>query len=185
MPAEQDDARARQLEALRRYVAELGVQRNRPAVEPMAPQPTSQRQRRPSPPWLLFTGILVVVALVGGGLVGAVAWSGDRPAGTRTAGVTSAAQRPTVTIAGPMASAACKTAVDRANAMLAAAVNLRRAAVDQGRILRDPANRRLSGREVLHKVAPALQAGSSESDRFNRALADYREVVDQCKLQAP
>jgi hypothetical protein len=26
---------------------------------------------------------------------------------------------------------------------------------------------------------------SSESARFDRALADYRRVVDQCKLQAP
>jgi hypothetical protein len=25
----------------------------------------------------------------------------------------------------------------------------------------------------------------NESHRFNRALADYRQVVDQCKLQAP
>jgi hypothetical protein len=96
-----------------------------------------------------------VVALVGGGLVGAVGWSDDRPAGSRTAGVSAATQRSTVTIAGSMASAACKTAVDRANAVLVAAVNLRRAAVEQGRILRDPANRRLSGREVLERVAPA------------------------------
>jgi hypothetical protein len=152
MPPEQDDARARLLEALRRYLAKLGVQQSRPAVEPMAPPSASQRQRRPSLPWLLLIGVLVVVALVGGGLVGAVAWSDDRPAGSRTAGVSAATQR---------------------------------AAVEQGRILRDPANRRLSGREVLERVAPALQAGSSESARFNRALADDRQVVDRCKLQAP
>jgi hypothetical protein len=90
-----------------------------------------------------------------------------------------------VTIAGSMASAACETAVDRANAMLAAAVNLRRAAVAQGRILRDPANRDLTVGEVLKKLAVSEQAGSRESARFNRALADYRQVVDQCKLQAP
>ena len=110
MPPEQDDDRARQLEALRRYVAELGVQRDGPAVETAKPQPASQRQRGPSPPWLLLTGILVVVALVGG-VRGAVAWSDDRPAGSRTAGVSAATQRPN-TIAGPVASAACKTAVD-------------------------------------------------------------------------
>ena len=39
--------------------------------------------------------------------------------------------------------------------------------------------------QVLERVAPALQAGSRESDRFNRALADDRQVVDQCQLQAP
>jgi hypothetical protein len=26
---------------------------------------------------------------------------------------------------------------------------------------------------------------ASESDRFDRVLADYRQVVDQCKLRAP
>jgi hypothetical protein len=72
-------------------------------------------------------------------------------------------------------------AVDRANVMLASAVRLQVAVAEQERILRDPANRRLSGREVLQKVAPALQAGSSESARFNRALVDNRRLVDQCK----
>jgi hypothetical protein len=69
--------------------------------------------------------------------------------------------------------------------MLAAAVNLRRASVEQGRILRDPANRRLSGSKVLQKLAPALQVSAGESARFTRALADYRSVVNQRKRQAP
>jgi hypothetical protein len=186
MPGEQDDVRARQLEALGRYVAELGVQRDGPVVETAQPQPTSEGQWRSSPPWLLLAGLLVVVALVGGGLVGAVAWSDDRPAGgTGSAAVASATPPPTVTTAGPMASAACKTAVDRANAMLASAVRLREAVGEQGRILRDPATRRLSGPQLLERVTPALRAGASESDRFDRALADYRQVVDQCQLQAP
>jgi hypothetical protein len=186
MPPEQDDARAHQLEALRRYVAELGVQRDGPTAEASEPQPVSERRRRPSPPWLLVTGLLVAVALVGGGLVGAVAWSDDRPAGSRTGDVSSAAQRPTTTTtAGPMATAACKTAVDRANAMLASAVRLREAVAEQGRILRDPASGRLSGPQLLERVTPALRVGASESDRFDRALADYRQVVDRCQLQAP
>ena len=186
MPPEQDDARARQLEAMRQYSAELGVQRDGPSVEASEPQPASERRRRPSPPWLLLTGLLVVVALVGGGVVGAVAWPDDRPAGSQTADLSSAAlRRNTTGTAGPMASAACKTAVDRANAMLASAVQLRGALAEQDRILRDPANRRLSGPEVLERVAPALRAWSGESARFNRALAAYRQVVDQCKLQAP
>ena len=162
----------------------LASQRHGPAVETAQPQPASERQRRPSRPWLLLTGLLVVVALVGG-LVGAVAWSDDRPTGgTGSAAVASGTPPPTVTTAGVLASAACKTAVDRANAMLASAVRLRGAVAEQGRILRDPANRRLSGRQLLERVAPALEAGSSESARFDRALADYRQVVDQCKLQA-
>lgn len=182
MPPEQDDARARQLEAMRQYVAELGVQRDGPSVEAAEPQPASERRRRPSPPWLLLTGLLVVVALVGGGLVGAVAWPDDRLAGSRTAGVSSATQRPTT---GPMASAGCKTAVDRANAMLASAVRLREALAEHGRILRDPANRGLSGDEVLERLAPSQLTGSSESARFDRALDEYRQVVDRCGLRLP
>jgi hypothetical protein len=30
-----------------------------------------------------------------------------------------------------------------------------------------------------------LRAGARESARFDQALADYRQVVDQCKLQTP
>jgi hypothetical protein len=185
MPPEREDARARQLEALRRYFAELGGQRDRPTAGAAEPQPTSERLRRPSRPWLLLTGLLVVVALVGGVLVGAVAWSDDRPpGGTGSAAVPSATQRPTAT-AGPKASAACKTAVDRANAMLASAVRLREALAEHGRILRDPANRGLSAAEVLEKLAPSRQTGSSESARFDRALDDYRQIVDQCDLRLP
>jgi hypothetical protein len=56
---------------------------------------------------------------------------------------------------------------------------------EQGGILRDPATRRLSGPQLLERVASALEAGAGESDRFDRALAAYRQVVDRCKLQAP
>jgi hypothetical protein len=184
MPPEHEDSRARQREALRWYFAGLGGQRDRPTVEAAEPQPASEPLRRPSRPWPVLTGLLVVVALVGGVLVGAVAWSDDRPVGggTGTGGASSAMQRPTAT-AGRMASAACKTAVDRANAMLASTVKLRRALAEHDRVLRDPSNRRLSGSEVLEKLAPSLRAGSSESARFDRALDAYRRVVDRCELQ--
>jgi hypothetical protein len=186
MPPEQDDARARQLEAMRQYFAELGVQRDGPTAQASAPQPASERRRRPSPPWLLLTGLLVVVALVGGGLVGAVAWPDDRPVGSRTADVSSATQGPaTMTPAGPVASAACKTAVDRANAMLASAVKLRGALAEQDQFLNDPANQRLEVAEVLRRLAASREAGATEGTRFDRALDAYRQVVDQCDLQAP
>ena len=95
-------------------------------MEASEPQPASER-RRPSPPWLLLTGLLVVVALVSGGLVGAVAWPDDRPVSSRTADVTSAARRlATMTTAGARASAACKTAVGGATAMFARAVMMGR-----------------------------------------------------------
>jgi hypothetical protein len=48
MPPEHDDDRARQLEAMRRYFAKLGVQRDGPTVEASEPQPASERRWRPS-----------------------------------------------------------------------------------------------------------------------------------------
>jgi hypothetical protein len=75
-----------------------------------------------------------------------------------------------------MASAAGKTAVGGATAMFASAVMMGRVMAEQGRILGDPANRSQSGPEMLHKLAPALQAGSSESARLDPALVDDRQV---------
>jgi hypothetical protein len=68
--------------------------------------------------------------------------------------------------------------------MLASTVKLRRALAEQGRIPRDPANRRLSASQVLHKITPWLRASAGESARLTRALAGYRQVVDRCERQA-
>jgi hypothetical protein len=184
MPPEQDDLN-RQLEALERYVSGLQQQREhaQAAQPPPAPEP---KPRPPSRRWLL-TGLLVTVALAGGVFVGAVAWSTDRPAGGNTgvAGASSAAQSPDTTTVTPVASPACKTAVDRANTMLAIAVELRRELAEYSRFMRDPSNGNLSVREVVDKRASSRQAGASESARFERALADYRQIVDQCELRTP
>ena len=179
MPAEHDAAEARQLEALRRHMAhpdtrwepptEVGLLRDHSAFDLAGPE-----RRRPPRSWLLLTGLLVTLALVAGVVVGAVAWSGDRPA-----------RAPGTTTVAPVATPACKTAVDRANAMLASAVRMREALAEHGRILRDPANRGLSGDEVLERLDPSQRTGSSESARFDRALDEYRQVVDQCGLRLP
>jgi hypothetical protein len=183
-----------QLEALQRYVAGLQQQREHAKA---ADQPPPAPEPRPSSRWLLLTGLLVVLALVGGVFVGAVAWSDDRPTGA-AAGATSASppsQQPPSTspaaqgsnpsTAAPVASLACKTAVDRANTMLAIAVKLHRELVEYNKIMTDPASRELSGRELVDKNAPGLRAGTSESARFTQALADYRQVVDQCEARTP
>jgi hypothetical protein len=200
MPPEQDDLNRqleapqqqenlnRQLEALERYVSGLQQQRERAKAAAAQPSPAPEPEsRRPSRRWLLLTGLLVAVALVGGVLVGAVVWSDDRPAGAKVgvAGASSATHSPDTTTVGPVAAPACKTAVDRANTMLAVAVELRRELAEYGRVMSDPSTRDLSGREVVERIAPALQAGASESTRFDQALADYRQVVDQCKLRTP
>jgi len=186
MPPEQDDLN-RQLEAVQRYVSDLQQRERAKAAAAQPPPAPEPKPRRPSRRWLLLTGLLVTVALVGGVLVGAVAWSTDRPAGAKAgvAGASSATQSPDTTAVAPVATPACKTAVDRANTMLAIAVKLQRELAEYSRIMRDPSNRNLSVREVVDKRAPSLQAGTSESASFERALADYRQIVDQCQLRTP
>jgi hypothetical protein len=187
MPPEQEDLN-RQLEALQRYVSDLQEQRERAKASAAQPPPAPEpKPRRPSRRWLLLTGLLVTLALAGGVLVGAVAWSDDRPADAKAGvvGASSATQGPDTTRVGPVAAPECKTAVDRANTMLAIAVKLQRELAEYSRIMGDPANRTISGREVVERIAPSLQAGAGESARFERALADYRQVVDQCELRTP
>ena len=182
MPPEQENLN-RQIEALQRYVSDLHRQRERAKTAAAQPSPAP---RRPSRRWLLLAGLLVVLALVGGVFVGAVAWSDDRPGGAEVgAGASSGTQAPNPTTAAPIAAAACKTAVDRANTMLAIAVQLQRALDEYSRIMSDPSIGDLSGREVLRRNAPSLRVGVRESARLDRALADYRQVVDQCQLHTP
>jgi hypothetical protein len=69
--------------------------------------------------------------------------------------------------------------------MLASAVRLRGALAEHDRILDDPASRTLSGRELLDKLSPSMQVVSGDAAKFDRALADYRQVVDQCEVRAP
>ena len=185
MPPEQDDLN-RQLEAVQRYVSDLQQRERAKAAAAQPPPAPEPKPRPPSRRWLL-TGLLVTVALAGGVFVGAVAWSTDRPAGAKAgvAGASSATQSPDTTAFAPVATPACKTAVDRANTLLAIAVKLQRELAEYSRIMRDPSNRNLSVREVVDKRAPSLQAGTSESASFERALADYRQIVDQCQLRTP
>jgi hypothetical protein len=134
--------------------------------------------------------------LVGGVFVGVVAWFDDRPATVEAgaSGALSPTQGPTTTAArqgantttaAPAASLVCKTAVDRANAMLASVVTLRRELAEYGRIMADPSTRTLSGGQLVDQSAPALRSGAREAARLDQALAAYRQVVDQCQLQAP
>jgi hypothetical protein len=202
MPLEPDDLQIspeqenlnRQLEALQRYVSGLQEQRDHAnSAAQSSPAPESRPSRR----WLLLTGLLVVLALVGGVFVGAVAWSDDRPAsaaaavtngspvGQQSPSTGTAAQGSNPAIAAPVASLACKTAVDRANTMLATAVEIHRELVEYRRIMTDPSSRELSGRELVDKSTLTLRAGTSESARFTQALAAYRQVVDQCQLRTP
>jgi hypothetical protein len=168
MPPEQDSPRARQLEALRRYVSELADQVEHP--------PEPRGRRRPPSRWLLLTALLVGLALVGGVLVGAVAWSDDRPA---------SAQSTSTSVAAATASPECKTAVDRANRSLASAVKLRNALAEQTRIMDALLDGRIDRAAARRARTPPELTGRLQSARFDLALADYRKVVDQCRLRAP
>ena len=196
MASDQDNDHARQLEALRQHMVHPDTRWEPPAGLGLSAEHAAlavagaQRRRRPPLSWLLITGLLVAVALVGGVFVGAVARSDDRPAGARTGGAGAGASPATSAPGGtgaaaPVASPACKTAVDRANTMLAAAVELRRTLTESDRIVHDPASRRLSGRALRRQLDPVLQAGAGESARLGRALAAYRQVVDRCRLHTP
>jgi hypothetical protein len=69
--------------------------------------------------------------------------------------------------------------------MLAIAVKLREELAEYSRIMNDPSIGDLPGREVVERSAAALQASSSDSAKFDQALAEYRQVVDQCRLRPP
>jgi hypothetical protein len=162
MPPEQDQTRARQIEALRQYINQLSEQREDPKVEVgmRLPDVAAQRPRRPPLSWLLVTVLLVAVALVGGVFVGASAWSDDRPPASE--GVTTSAPTTQTPRAVPLvATPDCKTAVDRANIVLAVAVRMRTALAQGGTV------------------------ASADPASFDRALAEYRQVVDRCVLRAP
>jgi hypothetical protein len=164
MPPEQDETRARQIEALRQYINQLSEQREDPKVEVgmRLPDVTAQRPRRPPLSWLLVTGLLVAVALVGGLFVGASAWSDDRPPAADAGGGTTAAPTTQTRRGVPLvATPDCKTAVDRANNVLAVAVRMRAA------------------------LAQGATVASGDPASFDRALAEYREVVDRCALRVP
>jgi len=60
-----------------------------------------------------------------------------------------------------VASPECKTAVDRANSVLAVAVRMRAALTER------------------------TSVASGDAASFDRALAEYRQVVDRCTLRAP
>jgi len=179
MPPEQDNPRARQLEALRRYVSELADQVEHPRE--------GRGRRRPTSRWLLLTGLLVGLALVGGVLVGAVAWSDDRPSPARGTddGSLSSVQSTSTSVAAAMASPECKTAVDRANRSLAIAVKLRNALAEHTRVMDDLVDGRIDRAAAREARTPSELTGQLQSARFDLALADYRKVVDQCRLQAP
>jgi hypothetical protein len=177
MPPEQENLN-RQLEALQQCVAGLQTQRERGKAR--QPPPAGQ-PRRPSWRWLLLTLVLVVAALAGGILIGAAPESNSRTASRGPAGSFAAA----TTRGAPAASPQCRTAVDRANNSLTHAVKVENALAEHTAIMNDLLNGKIDGGTALKTGTPSLIVGAAESSRFDLALADYKQVVDQCKLLTP
>jgi hypothetical protein len=174
MPPEQDDYRERQLAALRRYVSDLDVRRERngtqarPAGEP----------RRVAWPWLLATLLLMAVSLAGGIAIGRD--SGDRDRAARLAAATTSPAA-----AASAASPECAEAVERANKSMGHAIKVSNALLEHTEIMNDLLQGRIDGDTALRTGTPSLIVGSAEAAKFDVALADYKRVVDSCQLRTP
>jgi hypothetical protein len=176
MPPEQDDPSARQIDALRRYVAELGTGGPQ---EPGNGQRQAPRRSWPSLPWVLLTAVLVVVALTGGIFVGTARSPDEQQGAAGTPGAAAPG------VSAPVATPECKTAVDRANRSLAIAVKMRGALERNTKVMNDLLRGRIDTDEAARVGTPSFAVGSIESAKFDSALADYRDVVDHCKLRTP
>jgi hypothetical protein len=174
MAPERDDYREHQLAALRRYVSDLDVRRQQVAGQArLAPE-----RRRTGWPWVLATVALMAVSLTGG-----VAIGGRRDPATRPASGVAAA--PSTSVAAPTATAECAEALRRANVSIGHAVKLAGALREHTEIMNRLLNGELTLKAARKAGTPSLIAGSAESAKFDVALADYRQVVDRCKLRAP
>jgi hypothetical protein len=171
MPPGQDDARERQLDALRRYVSDLDIRRR----DDSPPLPPARLRRRFSWPWLLVTLALMAVSLAGGIAIG----TGREPAGRGSELVATTAS----SVAAPTASPECAEAVERANRSMSHAVKLSSALREHTQIMNDLLNGKITAEAALRSGTPSLIAGAAEAARFDVALADYRKVVDRCQLR--
>jgi hypothetical protein len=179
MPPEHDDYREHQLAALRRYVSDLDVRRQHNGGQA---RPVGER-RRSAWPWLLVTLLLMAVSLAGGVAIGARD-GGARERG-RATGSGFAAATSTSVAAAPTASPECAEAVERANASMSHAVAVAGALRAHTEVMNDLLNGKLDAETALRKGTPSLIAGSAEAARFEVALADYKQVVDRCRLRTP
>jgi hypothetical protein len=182
-----DDRNARQIEALRRYVAELGTNREqRPEGETVHKEDDEEepdgRRRSPLLPWLVLTALLVAAALIGGVLIGAARENGQEAGAGGRAGP---AEATTTTLPAPVATPECKTAVEWATRSLTAAVKVRGMLDEYTKIMDDLRNGRIDARQAAAQVSPYLALGTAESDKFESALTEYKKVVDKCMLREP
>jgi len=75
--------------------------------------------------------------------------------------------------------------VERANRSLTAAVKVRGVLGEYTKVMDDLRNGRIDGRQAAAQISPYLALGTVESDKFDRAIADYGKIVDKCTLRVP
>ena len=180
MPPKQQDPHTTQLEGGRQDAAEPGVPRH---PDEQRGRPPEDEQRWPAGPVLLTVLVLVAAALIGGFVIGG---NHERAKVAPREGSSGVAAVTTTSVpATPVASPQCKTAVDRANQSLAHAVQVKRNLAEHTRIMNDLLHGKIDGDTALKLGTPSLISGAAESSKFDSALADYKQVVNQCQLRAP
>ncbi len=176
MPPPHDDYRERQLAALRRYVSDLDVRRQQDNADPLPPD---GERRRTAWPWLATTLLLMAVSLAGGIAIGGSGDAGPRRAsGFQSATASSVAATPT-------ASPECAEAVKRANESMSHAVKVAAALREHTEVMNRLLNGKIGVDAAVAAGTPSLITGSAESVKFDVALADYKQVVDRCRLRVP
>ncbi len=94
-------------------------------------------------------------------------------AGTATAGTAGHSEIP----------AACATAIAGADQSLAHAVQIDKVLSDQLDVMGRLLSGRIPTQQALVMAMPSLLAGSTESAKFNMALARYHRMVQRCRLK--